>query len=169
MRHLLICLSVLSLLSQSASAEDYENIPKAARSKIKSKCVAQFPDDYFMQEGCINLQSNSYLKVHGAETEVKSVIPEIDVTGIPSSFDSAQMNNSAYLSVAHKTCKIEVGKMPDQYRERAVASDRFNAKEVDEIISGLTKNFTKEAKLNSKAFCVKVKKNFQNFVSDLQK
>ena len=165
---LFIALSGLLIGTLPSVSEDYQNIPSSVKKEIKSKCVSQFPDDYFMQSGCIKLQSDSYIEVHGNEGGASNDAPEIDLTGIPSAFDKAQMNNAAYLSVVKKVCKIEVGKMPEQYRERAVASDRLNAVDVDSIISSLADDDLKKAKRNSKIFCAEAKRNFKNFDTDLE-
>lgn len=49
----------------SALAADYTNIPAPVRAQIKAKCVATYPDDYGMQNGCIIVQSDSFLAVEG--------------------------------------------------------------------------------------------------------
>jgi hypothetical protein len=163
-----ISLSLLITNALPALSEKYENIPALVRSEIKTKCVREYPDDYLMQSGCINLQSEAYIEVHGNKEETKKPKPEVEVDGIPSAFDRAQMNNAAYLSVTKQICKIEVGRMPDQYRERAVASDRLNAAQVDSMIRRIKEDYLKKAKRSPKTFCAEAKRSIHNFVSDLE-
>jgi hypothetical protein len=150
------------------AADDYSQIPAKIRGQIKAKCVARYPDDYMMQDGCIMVQSESYVKVHGGEAPA-AALPEMNLDGIPSAFDQAQMNNSAYLSVVKSTCKVDVGTMPDQYRERAIASDRLDAKQVRAFIAQGVKEQQRAAKKDQKGFCAQAKANFQNFVDDLER
>lgn len=153
---------LLANIYPSSAQSDYSGIPSAIRIEIKANCVRQYPTDYVMQHGCIMLQSESYLKVHGPRRE-------IDVTGIPSAHDRAQINNSAYLTVAKSVCGVDVGTMPARYRDRAAASDRLNAEHVRDMIAGTIERFQSEAKADKIGFCAQAKTNLPNFVADLER
>jgi hypothetical protein len=71
--------------------------------------------------------------------------------------------------VAKSVCNLDVGTMPDQYRERAIASDRLNAKQVRAFIAQGVKEQTSAAKKDRKGFCAQAKANLQNFVGDLER
>lgn len=55
------------LMLPAVASDAYSGIPGKVRAQIKAKCVNRYPDDYMMQDGCIMVQSDSYLKVHGDE------------------------------------------------------------------------------------------------------
>jgi hypothetical protein len=165
MKTVALILVILSVFSEATFAGDYDQIPAEIRKKIKSKCVSSYPDDYSIQRGCISLQSDAYLDVHGGDTPPADT--KIDLTGIPSAVDIAQINNAAYLSVAKAICKIDTGIMVAQYVDRAIASDRLNAGQVEDMVAGQLAERILTARRDKKTFCAEAKRNLPNFVSDL--
>jgi hypothetical protein len=55
--------TAVALTTMAAHADDYARIPAQTRAQIKAKCVADYPGDYGMQDGCIIVQSRSDLAV----------------------------------------------------------------------------------------------------------
>lgn len=155
----------LIALHSTATAQDSDRIPADIQAQIKEKCVKRNPDDYMMQDGCIMVQSESYLKVHGGD-KVPSL--DLDLTGIPSAFDRAQINNTAYLTVAATFCRIDVGTMAGRYRERAIASDRLSTDDVLGQIEATIGEQEAKASRDGKAFCAEARKNLPNFIADLK-
>lgn len=151
-----------AICAGSAYADDYSRIPANIRAQIKQKCVAQHPDDFTMQDGCIMNQSDSYLRVHGSDVE------NLDVRGIPSAVDQAAINNAAYLTVVGKFCKTDTATMVSAYKANALKDGRLSAKQRDGMIAEGIKTSTRDAKKNTKAFCAQFASNRENFEYDLK-
>ncbi|MDQ6437240.1 hypothetical protein RB623_24580 [Mesorhizobium sp. LHD-90] len=159
-------LILITMLAPSpALADDFNPIPKEIRSQIKAKCVASYPDDYVMQYGCVSMPSKGYLKVHGAETAKAE--PQV-AAGVPSAYDRAQINNSAYLTVVKMTCRVDVDALLRQYWERAIASGRLNERDVRELIAAGIRDQQRAAQVDGRYFCAMAKANLPNFVADLE-
>jgi hypothetical protein len=62
-KKLLAAAIVLATCAPALADIDYSRIPVDIRAKIKAKCIAENPDDYGTQAGCIWHQSKSWLDV----------------------------------------------------------------------------------------------------------
>ena len=97
MKSALLAAALLTIATLPARAEDYSQIPTHIRTDIKAKCVAQYPDDYGMQHGCILVQSDSYMAVRGYAAEPE---PMVEANG----WVRGQITNAAQASAFETLC-----------------------------------------------------------------
>lgn len=157
MKTALISAMLCLLVMPASAADDYSAIPSGIRAKIKSKCVNRYPDDYSMQDGCIMVQSDSYLKVHGGESP-----PE------PTGADLVSIRNVAYLQAARKLCGLEVLKLAEGYEKRALAIPGMDMVTIFRAIREQSKFEEAEGRKHRKVFCAEASKNLSNFAADLK-
>ena len=140
-------------------AEAGNNIPAEIQTSIKTNCIRKWPDNYVMQDGCIEVQSKAYLKVHGT-----SAPREVSLT----TADGVDFRNSAYLSVAAKKCAIKVGVMVEDYKVRGrMMNGHVSDSTINEYLASYVKQYTAEVRKNRKAFCATAQSNLHNFVADI--
>lgn len=154
--------AAFAMPAQAGTGDDYSRIPAEIRAGIKAKCVAENPGDYFLQNGCINLESQSWLKV---QDYAPAPQPRIITTA-----DGTDFRNHAYLKVAAQKCALKVDNLVHDYkvRGRMMNGDLSDAT-IDTYIAGYLRQFQDEARKDRKAFCAQAKKNLPNFVDDISR